>query len=58
MLGWLFAKAYQFYLDYLIASYSYTPIERKRPIGCPLSFVRRPLLSNKNRDYISTTGEI
>ena len=26
-------------------------------IGCPLSFARRPLLSNKKRDYISTTGE-
>ncbi len=24
---------------------------------CPLSFVRRPLLSNKKRDYIVTTGE-
>ena len=34
-----------------------TPIERKRSIGCPLSFVRRPLRSNKQRDYISTTDE-
>ena len=25
---------------------------------CPLSFVRRPLLNNKKRDYISITSEI
>jgi hypothetical protein len=34
-----------------------TPIERFRSIGCPLSFVRRSLPSNKKRVYISTTGE-
>jgi hypothetical protein len=33
------------------------PIERKRSIGCPLSFDRRPLLSNKKQIYVSTTGE-
>ncbi len=25
--------------------------------GCPLSFVRRPLLRNKKRDYIATIDE-
>jgi hypothetical protein len=34
-----------------------TTIERKRSIGCPLPFVRRSLLRNKKRVYISTTGE-
>ncbi len=33
------------------------PIEQKRSIGRPLSFVRRPLLSNKKQVYVSTTDE-
>jgi len=35
-----------------------TPIEQKCSTGCPLSFVRRPLRSNKKRVYISNTGEL
>ncbi len=40
------------------AKLSITPIEQKCSTGCPLSFVRRPLRSNKKRVYISNTGEL
>ena len=39
MLGWLFSKAYQFYIDYLIASYSYITQNGEKITQCEIKVI-------------------